>query len=92
MVRDDELLRRPLVIFVFDEAHILTDNPLITNRTMKWNVFGISPTRLSRRSFFRRRGALISSPRRYVPTPREDPITEIRFDDLAYDAPEYKIM
>ena len=31
--------RRPLVIVAFDEAHILTDNPPIANRTTMWNLF-----------------------------------------------------
>jgi hypothetical protein len=31
--------QRPLVIFAFDKAHILTDNPPITNRSTKWNLF-----------------------------------------------------
>jgi hypothetical protein len=31
--------RRPLVILAFDEAHILTDNPSIANRTTMWNLF-----------------------------------------------------
>ena len=37
--RDVEPPRRPLVIFSFDEAHILTDNPPIMNRTTTWNLF-----------------------------------------------------
>ena len=31
--------RWPLVILSFDEAHILTDNPSMTNRATKWNLF-----------------------------------------------------
>jgi len=31
--------RRPLVIFSFDEAHVLTDNPSTKGRETKWNLF-----------------------------------------------------
>ena len=69
--RKEGFPRRPLVIFAFDEAHILTDNPPTKNRATKWNLFselrlffGRPPTRPSSRSFCRRRGALTYSPRR----------------------------
>ena len=31
--------RRPLVIVSFDEAHLFTDDPSMTNRATKWNLF-----------------------------------------------------
>ena len=37
--RDVEPPQRPLVNIAFDEAHILTDNPPIMNRTTKWTLF-----------------------------------------------------
>jgi hypothetical protein len=37
--RGEKFPRRPLVIFAFDEAHILTDNPPTKNRETKWNLF-----------------------------------------------------
>jgi hypothetical protein len=107
--RDKELPRRPLVIFAFDEAHILTDNPPIPNRATNWNLFSelrrilretsdyaIFSLFLSTAGRFNLFSPEISSDpsRRIQDTTLStlDPITEISFDDLAYDAPEYKIM
>jgi len=107
--RDKELPRRPLVIFAFDEAHILTDNPPIPNRATNWNLFSelrrilressdhaIFSLFLSTAGRFNLFSPEISSdPSRRIQDSTLstlDPITEISFDDLAYDAPEYKIM
>ena len=107
--RDEELPRRPLVIFVFDEAHILTDNPPIPNRATRWNLFSELRRILRQTSdhalfslFLSTAGRfnlfspeISSDPSRRIQDSTLstlDPITEISFDDLAYDAPEYKIM
>ena len=37
--RDGGHPRPPLVIFAFDEAHILTDNPPMVNRSDRWTLF-----------------------------------------------------
>ena len=101
--------RRPLIIFAFDEAHILTDNPPTKNRATKWNLFSelrrvlrqtsnqaIFSLFLSTAGRFNLFSPEISSdPSRRIQNcslSTLDPITEISFDDLAYDAPEYKIM
>jgi hypothetical protein len=107
--RDKELPRRPLVIFAFDEAHVLTDNPPIRNRAKKWNLFS-ELRRILRDTddyaifslFLSTAGRLnlfspeiSSDPSMRIPDSSLntlDPITEISFDDLAYDAPEYEIM
>ena len=107
--RREELPRRPLIIFAFDEAHILTDNPPTMNRATKWNLFSelrcilretsdqaIFSLFLSTAGRFNLFSPEISSnPSRRIQDPSSstvDPITEISFDDLAYDAPEYEIM
>jgi hypothetical protein len=107
--RDKKLPRRPLVIFAFDEAHILTDNPPIKNRATKWNLFSelrrilrqtsdqaIFSLFLSTAGRFNLFSPEISSdPSRRIQESSLstlNPITEISFDDLAYDAPEDKIM
>ena len=106
---DKGLPRPPLVIFAFDEAHILTDNPSISNRATRWNLFSelrrilretsdqaIFSLFLSTAGRFNLFSPEISSDpsRRIQDTTLStlDPITEISFDDLAYDAPENKIM
>jgi hypothetical protein len=101
--------RRPLVIFAFDEAHILTDNPPVANRATTWNLFS-ELRRVLRQSsdhpifwlFLSTAGRfnlfspeISSDPSRRIQNSilsTLDPITEISFDDLAYDAPEYEIM
>jgi hypothetical protein len=107
--RDEGSPRRPLVIFAFDEAHILTDNSPTKNRATRSNLFSelrrilrqtsdhaIFSLFLSTAGRFNLFSPEISSdPSRRIQdstlsTP--DPITEISFDDLAYDAPEYEIM
>ena len=107
--RKEGFPRRPLVIFAFDEAHILTDNPPTKNRATKWNMFSelrrflrqtsdqaIFSLFLSTAGRFNVFSPEISSdPSRrtqYSTLSPLDSITEISFDDLAYDAPEYKIM
>lgn len=107
--RDVEQSRRPLVIFAFDEAHVLTDNPPTKSRGTNWNLFSelrrflrqtsdyaIFPLFLSTASRFNLFSPEISSdPSRRIQEntlSTLDPITEISFDDLAYHAPEYKIM
>jgi len=94
--------RRPLVIFAFDEAHILTDNP---HKKFKkdWNLF-LELRRILRqisgRAIFSLflstagRFHLFSPETRSDPSSRVrdasertlDPITEISFDDLAHAA------
>ena len=110
--RDEGLPRRPLVIFAFDEAHILTDNPPTMNRATKWNLF--SELRCILRKIFDQAifslflstagrlnlvspeiSTISSDPSRRIQDSSSstlDPITEISFDDLAYAAPEYKIL
>ena len=106
---DKELPRQPLVIFAFDEAHILTDNPPIANRATNWNLFSELRRILREISdlpffslFLSTAGRfnlffpeISSDPSRRIQDSTLstlDPITEISFDDLAYDAPEFKIM
>jgi hypothetical protein len=106
--RDKDLPRRPLVILAFDEAHILTDNPPITNRATKWNLFSELRRILRQTSDHAIFSLFLSTAGRFNlfspeissdPSSRIqhsnlstlDPITEISFDDLAYDAPENKI-
>ena len=106
---DKELPRQPLVIFAFDEAHILTDNPPIPNRATNWNLFSELRRILREISdlpffslFLSTAGRfnlffpeISSDPSRRIQDSTLstlDPITEISFDDLAYDAPEFKIM
>jgi hypothetical protein len=92
--------RRPLVVFAFDEAHTLTDNP----SNMPWNFFS-ELRRILRQihdlpifSLFLStagRFNLFSPDIRSDPSNRIrdansrplDPISEISFDDLAYPAP-----
>ncbi len=107
--RDKGRPRRPLVIFAFDEAHVLTDNPRITNTITKWNLFSELRRILRQTSnqaifslFLSTAGRfhLFSPEIRSDPSRRIqnsslstlDPITEISFDDLAYDAPKDEIM
>jgi hypothetical protein len=107
--RDIMLPRRPLVIFAFDEAHLLTDNPPIKNTATKWNLFSELRRILRQTSeqaifslFLSTAGRfnlffpeISSDPSRKIQDSSLttlDPITEISFDDLAYDAPEKKIM
>ena len=107
--RDRDMPRRPLVILAFDEAHILTDNPPISNRTTRWTLFSelrrilqqtsedpIFSLFLSTAGRFNLFSPEISSdPSRRIQNfslSTLDPITEISFDDLAYDAPEYTVM
>jgi len=79
--RDNELPRRPLVIFAFDEAHILTDNPSTMNRATTWNLF-LELRRILRETSGRAIFSLfLSTAGRFN-----------SFDDPAYDAPEYEIM
>jgi hypothetical protein len=105
----EDLPRRPLVIFAFDEAHILTDNPPRKNKAAMWNLFSelrrilrdtsdlaIFSIFLSTAGRFNLSSPVTSSD----PSMRIqghhlgtlDPITEISFDELAYDAPEYTVM
>jgi hypothetical protein len=107
--RDKELPRRPLVILAFDEAHILTDNPPISNRATKWNLFSELRRILRQTSDYAIFSLFLSTAGRFNlfspeissdPSRRIqdsslstlDPITEISFDDLSYDAPEYEVM
>ncbi len=108
--RDIGRPRRPLVIFSFDEAHILTDNPpQKTRSTSHWTLFSELRRILRETSdhaiFFlflstAGRFHLFSPEIRSDPSRRIqssslstlDPITEVTFDDLAYDAPEKKII
>ena len=108
--RDEGLpRRRPLIILAFDEAHILTDNPPILNRTTNWNLFSELRRILRQTSDYAIFSLFLSTAGRFdlfSPEIRSDPskriqdsslltldpITEISFDDLAYDAPEDKIM
>jgi len=102
--------QRPLVIFSFDEAHTLTDNPpQKTRSTSHWTLFSELRRILRETSnhaiFFlflstAGRFHLFSPEIRSDPSRRIqnstlstlDPITEVSFDDLAYDAPEKEIM
>ena len=107
--RDGGHPRRPLVIFAFDEAHVLTDNPPMMNRPDRWTLFSELRRVLrhtSNRAIFSlflstaKRFNLFSPEIRSDPSARIqnssltplDPITEISFDNLAYDAPEGQIM
>jgi hypothetical protein len=91
--------RRPLVVFAFDEAHILTDNP----PDMPWNLFSelrLILRQISEHAIFSLflstagRFHLFSPETRSDPSnrvrdassPTLDPITEISFDDIAYAA------
>ena len=107
--RDEGHPRRPLVIFAFDEAHILTDNPPTVNRPDRWTLFSelrrvlrLTSNRAIFSLFLSTAGRfnLFSPEIRSDPSARIqnssltplDPITEISFDNLAYDAPEGQIM
>jgi hypothetical protein len=97
--------RRPLVIFAFDEAQILTDNPA----KMSWNLF-LELRRILRQisrlaifSLF-----LSTAGRFHLPSPEThsdpssrvrdpayptlNPITEISFDDIAHPAKSGTVM
>ena len=92
--------RRPLVIFTFDEAHILTDNP----PKKRWNLF-LELRRILRQISSQAIFSLFLSTagrfHLFFPEIRSDPsnrvrdsscrtldpITEISFDDMAYAAP-----
>jgi hypothetical protein len=101
--------RRPLVIFSFDEAHVLTDSPPMQNRATNWNLFSELRRILRDTSDYPIFSLFLSTAGRFnlfSPEIRSDPsmrikesqlstldpITEITFDDLAYDAPENKIL
>jgi hypothetical protein len=107
--RDKEQPRRPLVIFAFDEAHVLTDNPPIPNRATKWNLFSELRRILRETDAYAFFSLFLSTAGRFNlfspetssdPSMRIqnsslstlDPITEISFDDLSYNAPEGEIM
>jgi hypothetical protein len=92
--------RRPLVIFAFDEAHILTDNP----PKKDWNLFSELRRILRQISDDAIFSVFLSTAGRFhlfLPEIRSDhsdrirdaserpldPITEISFDDLAFPAP-----
>ena len=108
---DGERPRRPLVIFAFDEAHVLTDYPQITStsRATNWNLFSELRRVLKQTSDHAIFYLFLSTAGRFHLFSPEtssdssmliqnltlstlDPITEISFDDLAYAAPEYKVM
>jgi hypothetical protein len=94
--------RRPLVIFAFDEAHILTDNPHKEFK-MDWNLFSELRRILRQISGHAIFSVFLSTAGRFHlfspethsdPSSRVrdasertlDPITEISFDDLAHPA------
>jgi hypothetical protein len=91
--------RRPLVIFAFDEAQILTDNPA----KMSWGLFSELRRILRQISLHAIFSLFLSTSGRFhvfLPDNRSDPssrvrevyypalnpITEISFDDIAYSA------
>jgi hypothetical protein len=93
--------RRPLVVFAFDEAHILTDNPpdnqwnlflelrRILRQIHKFPIFSLFLSTAGR--FNQLSTEIRSDPSVRVrgPTHRPlDPISEISFDDLAFPALE----
>jgi hypothetical protein len=97
--------RRPLVVFAFDEAHILTDNPA----KMTWNLFSELRRilrQIARHAIFSLflstagRFHLFSPETRSDPSsrvreaayPTLDPITEISFDDIAHSAKSGTVM
>jgi len=102
--------QRPLVIFSFDEAHTLTDNPPQKTRSTSHRTLFSELRRILREAsdhaiFFlflstAGRFHLFSPEIRSNPSRRIqnstlstlEPITEVSFDVLAYDAPEKKIM
>jgi hypothetical protein len=105
--RDEGWPRRPLVILSFDEAHVLTDNPPITDMAT-WNLFSELRLILRQTSDHAIFSLFLSTAGRFNlffpeirPDPSMsikdsglstlDPITEISFDVLAYRALEYKI-
>ena len=92
--------RRPLVVLVFDEAHILTDNP---QHQTNWNLFSELRRILRQINDLPIFSVFLSTARRFEkfsPEIRSDfsvrardpdnrplsPITEISFDDIAYPA------
>ena len=93
--------RWPLVVFAFDEAHILTDNPpskewslflelrLILRKIHKLPIFSLFLSTAGRLSVFS--PGVRSDRSNRVRNPGFhflDPITEISFDDIAYPALE----
>jgi hypothetical protein len=93
--------RHPLIIFAFDEFHILTDAP----RGQSWSVFSelcsvlhelhyqpIFSLFLSTSGQFHRFSQSDPSPHlTHLDTSPLHPITEISFDDLAYPAEEHHV-
>jgi hypothetical protein len=90
--------RRPLVIFAFDEAHIFTDNPpnkpwnlfselrRILRQISMHPIFSLFLSTAGRFNLFSPVARSDPSNRvRDASFPDLDPITEISFDDLAYD-------
>jgi hypothetical protein len=97
--------RRPLVVFAFDEAHILTDNPA----KMSWNLFSELRRILRQISshaiftlFLSTAGRIHlfslethsdpSNRVRDAAYPTLNPITEISFDDIAHSAKSGAVM
>ena len=73
--------RQPLVIFAFDDAHVLTDNPI----TDSWNLFSELRHNLRRIYKLPIFSLFISKAGKFN---LSSPISEISFDDLAYSALE----
>ena len=73
--------RRPLIIFAFDDAHVLANNPT----TDSWNIF--SELRHILRKIYKLPiiSLFISKAGKFNPS---SPISEISFDDLAHSALE----
>jgi len=106
--RDVGRRRRPLVIFSFNEAHILTGNPQKTRSASHWSLFS-ELRRILREISDHAIFLFLSTAERchlFSPEIRSDfskriqnsglstldPITEVSLDDLAHDAPEKDIM
>jgi hypothetical protein len=96
--------RWPLVVFAFDEAHTLTDNPpdkewslflelrRILRQTRDFPIFSLFLSTAGRFNLFS--PAIRSDPSNRVRDPSSrplDPITEISFDDIAYLALENSV-
>ncbi|KAH9981731.1 hypothetical protein BJV77DRAFT_1045991 [Russula vinacea] len=71
--------RQPLVIFAFDDAHVLTDNPI----TDSWNLFSELRHNLRRIYKLPIFSLFISKAGKFN---LSSPISEISFDDPAYSA------
>jgi hypothetical protein len=93
--------RWPLVVFAFDEAHILTDNPpdhnwnlflelrRILRQIYKLPIFSLFLSTAGRFNLFSSK--TVSDPTNRIRDPSSrplDPISEISFDDLAFPALE----